>query len=207
MTDTDQNPADAPDAEDIAAAADAVTGDEDEALSEELQAAAEEDEAHEPSPEELIEQLQAELAEAQEERLRALAEAENTRRRTAREAENLRKYAVEPLARNLLSVVDNLHRALEAVPADKAEADGDLKNLRTGVELTVKELDSVFERSKIEVIDPAGELFDPNLHQAMFEIPTADAEPGTVMQVVAKGYRLHDRLIRAAMVGVAKAAG
>ena len=152
---------------------------------------------------ERVAELEAELAQAKEASLRALADSENTRKRFQREAEAHRKFAVEPLAKSLLPAIDNLYRGLEAVSAEDAEADPALKNLRVGVEMTLKELLGAFEKHSIEEVDPKGEAFDANAHQAMFEQLSED-EPGTVIQVITRGYRLHDRLLRAAMVGVSK---
>lgn len=182
-----------------------VEAPETQVVEEEIVVAADSEEG-ELSLEDQVEQLQAELEIAKEDRLRAIADQENARRRTQREIENSRKYACEPLARNLLAVIDNLNRALEAVPAEKAETDTDLKNLRVGVEMTAKEFEQAFAKVGIEKISPIDEPFDPNLHQAMFEVPDPDSEPGIVKNVVAHGYKLHDRLLRAAMVGVSKKA-
>ena len=186
-----------------------ITGDEIEISSEEIATVnddPQEGDMETPvlSLEDQIEQLQVELTEAKEDRLRAIADAQNSMRRSQREVENARKYAAEPMARNLIPVIDNLQRALEAVPADKAESDVDLKNLRVGVEMTAKEFDSAFKKAGIERLFPMDEPFDPNLHQAMYEIPDADADAGTVKNVIGAGYKLHDRLLRAAMVGVTK---
>ena len=146
----------------------------------------------------------AELAELNDRLLRALAETENVRRRGQRDREETTRFAIAGFARDVLSVADNLRRALEAVPEDVGDNEA-LGSLVGGIELTERELATVFQRHGVEKIDPAGEKFDHNLHEAMFEIPTADAEPGTVLQVVETGYVLNGRLLRAARVGIAKA--
>lgn len=147
---------------------------------------------------------EAELAEANDRLLRALAETENIRRRSQREREETARFAIASFARDVLPVADNLRRALDSVPEDPGENEA-LGSLVGGIELTERELAAIFERHGIERIDPAGEKFDHNLHEAMFEIPTADAEPGTVVQVVETGYVLNGRLLRAARVGIARA--
>ena len=143
--------------------------------------------------------LEAEVATLKDQLLRALAEAENGRRRAQREREEAVKYAASQLARDLLNVADNLHRAREAGAASP-------EALQTGVELVERELLAAFEKHGIKKIVPVGERFDPNFHQAMFEVPNAEAAPGTVVQVVQAGYVMADRLLRPALVGVAKAA-
>ena len=148
--------------------------------------------------------LEAEIAEANDRLLRALAENENLRRRSKREREETARFAIASFARDVLPVADNLRRALEAVPGDPGENEA-LGSLVGGIELTERELAAIFERHGIERIDPAGEKFDHNLHEAMFEVPTADAEPGTVVQVFETGYVLNGRLLRAARVGIARA--
>jgi len=157
-----------------------------------------------PTPEQRIEALEAELAAANENVLRALADAENTRSRTRRDLEAARKFAVEPLAKELMTALDHLGRARQAVAPEALEADEGLKNLHIGVEMTEKELLKAFEKHHIQQISPLGDPFDPNLHQALQHVEGSDAAPGTVVEVVAPGYMLHDRLMRAAMVLVAK---
>ncbi|MEM7042860.1 MAG: nucleotide exchange factor GrpE [Pseudomonadota bacterium] len=149
-------------------------------------------------------ELEAELAETKDRMLRAMADVENTRRRAARETEEARKYAMTGFARELLEVADNLTRALDAVPAEARESD-QVKPLVEGVELTQKSLAACFERQKITKVEPAiGDRFDHNRHQAMFETETADHAPGSIVQVMQAGYVIADRLLRPAMVGVAK---
>ena len=139
--------------------------------------------------------------------LRALADVENMRRRTERELETARKYAHTGFARDLVGAIDNLSRAISAAPAkDEAASAEAIDGLVTGLEMSWQEIQTTMERHGIRQISPKGEKFDYNLHQAMFEVPNAEVEPGTVIEVVQHGYVLHDRLLRPAMVGVAKAA-
>lgn len=149
--------------------------------------------------------LTAENAKLKDQALRALAEVENMRRRAERDREDANKYAISSFARDLLSVADNLNRALAAVPADHA-GDEMVKNLIAGVEATERELLAAFERRGLTRLAPMGEKFDPNFHQAMFEVPDNSHPVGTVVQVLAPGWVIHDRLLRPAMVGVSKAA-
>jgi molecular chaperone GrpE len=147
---------------------------------------------------------QREAADARDRALRALAELENYRRRADKERQDTAKYAVAAFARDVLPVVDNLRRGLDTVTADVRKAEPGLDALAAGVELTERELLTAFERHGIVKVDPKGEAFDPNLHQAMMEIEDASVAPGTVVQVMQAGYTLHDRLLRPALVGVAK---
>ncbi|MBT3402054.1 MAG: nucleotide exchange factor GrpE [Rhodospirillaceae bacterium] len=146
---------------------------------------------------------EAQIAKLTDQLLRALAEAENMRRRSQREIEDARKYAVANFARDVLTVADNLRRALDAVPEDAAASE-DLKALSEGVGLTERELLAMMERHGIRKVNPMGEKFDPNLHQAMFEADTPGADPGTVIEVAQAGFVIGERLLRPAMVGVAK---
>jgi molecular chaperone GrpE len=150
-------------------------------------------------------ELEAEAARYKDQALRAMAEAENVRRRAEREREDAAKYGVSQLARDLLPVADNLRRAIESVDA-QAQQDPAVVALLTGIQATERELVTALERRGIRKIEPVGEKFDPNFHQAVFEIPTNDQPPGTVVQVLQAGYIIHDRLLRPAMVGVAKPA-
>ena len=130
---------------------------------------------------------------------------ENLRRRSQKDREDALKYSSANFARDMLSVADNLRRAIESIP-EEADPDGAaMVGFIEGIALTEKELLSTLERHGIEKIDPMGEKFDPQFHEAMFEIPTVDAESGTVLQVVEVGYVIHDRLLRPAKVGIAKA--
>ncbi|MEK9621103.1 MAG: nucleotide exchange factor GrpE [Alphaproteobacteria bacterium] len=141
--------------------------------------------------------------------LRALAETENMRRRTERETQSARKYGHTSFARDLVGAIDNLARAIEAAGASGSEAvaaDEATQSLIKGIELSWTEILSVIEKHGITQINPVGEKFDYNQHQAMFELPTDEHEPGMVVEVVQHGYMLHDRLLRPAMVGVSKAA-
>jgi len=138
--------------------------------------------------------------------LRVMADNENLRKRTEREVAAAKKYGPLSFARDLLASLDNLEKAITLIPEDKDGMDETVKNILIGVEMTGRELASAFERHGIQRINPEGEKFDYNLHQAMFEVPTDDVEPGMVVQVVQPGYSLHDRLLRPAMVGVSKPA-
>lgn len=151
----------------------------------------------------LITQKDGELAAMKDQALRALAEAENVRRRAERDVAETSKYAVTGFARDLVSVLENLQRAVESIPAQVRVEQPVVGNLAVGVEMTLKELLSAFEKHGIKRIDPLGQKFDHNLHQAVAQIATPDAEEGTVVQVLQAGYTIHDRLLRPAMVGVA----
>ena len=157
-------------------------------------------ETGEPSPEQQVEALRQELAETREQALRTAAEAQNMRRRAEIDAENARKFAIERFARDLLPVVDNLERALASVDT----TDESMKAVLEGVELTYRSFTDMLERHNLKVINPEGEPFDPQLHEAMSMVESPDAEPNSVIQVVQKGYTLNDRLLRAAMVVVSK---
>jgi molecular chaperone GrpE len=147
-----------------------------------------------------------EHAELKDRLLRALADAENTRRRAEREIDEARRYAVTGFARGLLEVADNLTRALATVPAEERERNEFLKNLVVGIEMTERSLLALFEKNQIRKVAPArGERFDHNRHQAMFEVPTAELPAGSIAEVLQPGYVIADRLLRPAMVGVAKA--
>jgi molecular chaperone GrpE len=162
-------------------------------------------EAEQPSPETRIAELEAELAEQRDRLLRALAETENVRRRAQREREDASKYAVAGFAKDLLSTADNLRRALDSLPESEARDDR-TRSLLAGVAATERELLGIFERYGIKRIDPKGERFDHNFHQAIFEAERPDQPTGTIIEVLQPGYALHDRLLRPAMVGVAKGA-
>ena len=163
-------------------------------------------EAPEPEPEDPVIALEAEIAAQKDRLLRALAEVENTRRRADRDRQEASRYGAAGLARDLLSVADNLRRALESLP-EEARQGGDewLKNFVLGVEMTEKELLGAFSKHAIEKINPLDQPFDHTYHQAMFELADTGKAAGTVVQMLQAGYRLHDRLLRPAMVGVAKA--
>jgi molecular chaperone GrpE len=138
--------------------------------------------------------------------LRALADTENMRRRSEREADTARTYGHTQFARDLVGAIDNLARALASAPEDKSSLDESVQSLLTGIELSWTEIQSAIEKHGVRQINPVGEKFDYNFHQAMFEVPTNDQPPGMVLEVVQHGYALHDRLLRPAMVGVSKAA-
>ncbi len=150
-----------------------------------------------------VAELEAEIEVLRDQALRARAEVENVLRRTAREKQDASAYAVSGFARDLLAVSDNLRRALDALP-DEARADGKVKAFFDGVEMTERELLNTFERHGIRRIDPKGEKFDHNFHQAMAEVEADGQTPGTVVDVYQAGYVLRDRLLRPAMVTVAK---
>jgi molecular chaperone GrpE len=149
-------------------------------------------------------ELGAEIARLKDQLLRALAEIENTRRRAEREREDTARYAISAFARDILTVADNLRRALDNIPAHAREKDEMLNTLAVGVEATERELLAGFERHGLRKIEPLGEKFDHNFHQAMFEVADTGKPPGTIVQVMQAGYVLHGRLLRPALVGVAK---
>jgi molecular chaperone GrpE len=147
----------------------------------------------------------AEIADLKDRLLRAAAETENVRRRLEREKQDATAYAVTGFARDLLGVVDNLRRALDAIPADARENDEAVKNIITGVEMTERELLNTLQRHGVARIEAQGQKLDPNRHQAMIEVEHDEAEPGTIVQELQAGYMLKDRLLRPALVSVAKA--
>jgi molecular chaperone GrpE len=149
----------------------------------------------------VVEGLQAENAELQDKHLRAVAESQNMRRRAQQDVEKERKFGIERFGRDLLSVADNLGRALGAVPADLDPA---MKNVIVGVQATERELQSVLERHGVTRIAALGKPFDANLHQAMMEIEDPSVPSGTVVQEMIPGYLLAGRLLRAAMVAISK---
>jgi molecular chaperone GrpE len=160
------------------------------------------EEAAPPQPDP-VEKLQAENADLKDRVRRTLAEMENLRKRTEKEVHDSRAYAVTSFARDIVTVADNLDRALAAVPAD-AE-DGALKSLAEGVEMTGRQLSSVLQKHGITRIEPkAGDRFDPNLHEAMFEVPDPSQPANSVVHVVQAGFSLSGRLLRPAQVGVSK---
>lgn len=151
-----------------------------------------------------IEALKKQAEEFKDAALRAKAEAENVRRRAAKDVEEANKYGVSAFAKDLISVVENMQRALDAVP-EEAQKDGVIKNLVDGVDLTQKELLGIFERRGIKRIDPElGEKFDHNFHQAMAQVEDPKFEAGCIINVMQAGYVIHDRLLRPAMVAVSK---
>lgn len=155
------------------------------------------------SGEEELAALREEAERLRQDVLYARAETQNVRRRLEKDMADARAYAATGFARDILSVADNLARALDAVPAELRE-DAKLKGLVAGIEATQRELDKVFGQHGISRIAAMGLPLDPNQHQAMLEMPSADAEPGTVVQEMQAGYMIHDRLLRPSMVAVAK---
>ena len=154
---------------------------------------------------EAVVRLVKENEELKDRALRFAAEMENLRRRTARDVQDAKTYAIANFARDMLQVSDNLSRALEAIPAETKESgDAGFKALIEGVELTGRAMLSALERHGVKQLDPQGDRFDPNFHQAMFEVPNPDVPNNTVVQVVQTGYVIGDRVLRPAMVGVAK---
>ena len=157
----------------------------------------------EPDPEARLKELENELAVARQDVLYAQAETQNVRRRLEKDSADARAYAATNFARDILSVADNLSRALDAIPQELRE-DDKFKGLVVGLDATGRELASIFQRHGITRIASIGEQLDPNRHQAMMELPS-DKEPGTIVQEMQAGYMIKDRLLRPAMVGVAKA--
>ena len=151
-----------------------------------------------------IADLEDALAAAQQEALYAKADVQNVRRRAEKEVADAHAYSATKFARDILSVADNIGRALDLIPAAAREDDA-WKGLIVGLEATGRELSAVFERNGIRRVESMGQPLDPNLHQAMMEIPTDDAAPGTIIQEIQPGYMIKDRLLRPALVGVAKA--
>lgn len=154
------------------------------------------------TPEDIIQRLELEVATAKEDVLRAAAEAQNSRRRADQDVEKARKFALERFVSDLLPVVDNLERAMSAIDSE----DDKSKSVLEGIELTYKSFIDTLSRYQVVVVDPVGEPFDPEVHQAMSMVPNPDAEPNTVIDVFQKGYVLNGRLVRPAMVVVSKAA-
>ncbi|MDE3016443.1 MAG: nucleotide exchange factor GrpE [Pseudomonadota bacterium] len=154
---------------------------------------------------ERILQLEEEASRLRDQWLRAVAETENVRKRSQRDQEETARYAVASFARDMAGVVENLKRALGNIPADARGGDGLLKTMAEGLDLTQREILSVFGKYGIKRVDPEGQKFDHNLHQAVVQVERGDVAPGTVVQVVQAGYVLHDRLLMPAMVAVAKA--
>jgi molecular chaperone GrpE len=156
------------------------------------------------NPDDVIAALRAEAADLKDKLLRAHAEVENIRKRSEREKEDTAKYAVSRFARDIVNVGDNFQRAIDAVPPGAAEQDAALKSFLEGVTMTERELLNVLERYGIKRVQPAGEPFNPHLHQAVMEIQRSDVPAGTVVQVFQAGFTIEDRVLRPAMVAVAK---
>ena len=151
-----------------------------------------------------VAELEAEIAKLKNDVLYAKAEVENTRRRLEQQAEDRAKYSVSAIAKDVLSVADNLRRALDSVPPAAREGNDMANTLTVGVEMTERELLATFERYGIRMVPAQGVRFDPNLHQAMMEVEDTTQPEGTVVMVMQQGYQIHDRLLRPALVGVSK---
>jgi len=146
-----------------------------------------------------------ENAELKDKLLRTLAEMENLRRRTEREVSDSRQYGIASFARDVLGIADNMHRALDAAGQElQGTADPGAKTLLEGLQLTERELLKVLEKNGVKMFNPQGQKFDPNLHQAMYEVPDASVPPGSVVQVIQPGYMIGERMLRPALVAVAK---
>ncbi|MDB9761657.1 nucleotide exchange factor GrpE [Alphaproteobacteria bacterium] len=155
-----------------------------------------------------VDKLKEELVEAEDAKLRALAEVENMRRRMDKEKQENARYGASNLARGLFTILDNFNRAVTASPKeveDKKDIEKNYLSLHQGVELTLKDISAVFKQNGIEIISPSkGDSFDHNFHQAMLEVPTDEYKPGSLCEVLQPGYKIYDRLLRPAMVGVSK---
>ena len=148
-----------------------------------------------------------EISDLKNQLLRTLADNENNRRRYEKEKEDLSVYVISNFAKEMLSVLDNLQRALEVsnkIDIENKDIDNNTKNFIEGVQLTEKQLNSIFEKFKISIIESLNSKFDPNIHQAMFEIENNEVDEGTILQVVQEGFKIEDRLLRPALVGVSK---
>ncbi|MBN9079584.1 MAG: nucleotide exchange factor GrpE [Rhizobiales bacterium 65-79] len=154
-----------------------------------------------------VARLEAENASLKDRLLRALAEVENVRRRSERDLGDMRQYAVAKFAGDMLSVADNLERAVASVPKEVRESSAAVRTMIEGVELTGKEMLNVLEKHGIRKLDPVGERFDPNFHEALFEVPDPTVPSGTVSQVVEPGYAIGTRPLRPAKVGIARGGG
>ncbi len=158
----------------------------------------------EPDPFAVREKLNAENAELKDRTLRTLAEMENLRRRTEKEVADARAYGVTNFARDMLAFADNLRRAIDSVPAEARAAEGPLKTMVEGIELTERDFLSRLARHGVKKLEPKGQKFDPNMHEALFEVPDPTVPHGTVAQVVEDGYSIGERCLRPAKVGVAR---
>ena len=161
------------------------------------------EETHEEKTEDLS--VEEKLEDAENRLLRTLAETENLRKRYEREKEDLSNYVISNFAKETLAILDNLQRALSSIKTnDFKDTDENIKTFVEGIELTEKQIITIFEKFKIEKVKSLDSNFDPNFHQAMFEVESKDKEPGTVVEVVQEGYKIGDRLLRPALVGVSK---
>ena len=162
-------------------------------------------ESAEPDPFKVLEALQAENAELKDRSLRVMADMENLRRRTEREVGDAKAYGVTSFARDMLTFADNLRRAVEAVPPEvRDEAEPRLKSFIEGIELTERDFLSRLNRFGVKKLEPMGKRFDPNMHEALFEMPDESVPAGTVMQIVEQGYAIGERVLRPAKVGVSR---
>lgn len=150
------------------------------------------------------EELQSDIAVLNDQLLRAIAETENVRRRGERERSDLSKYSITGFAREILSIADNLQRAMDSVTEESRASNPELNTLYEGIEFTAKEIPNCFDKFGISPVEAMGQRFDHNFHQAMFEVEDPSQPAGTIVQVMQPGYKIHDRLLRPAMVGVAK---
>ena len=153
---------------------------------------------------EIVLELEQKVVDLKDQLMRSLADGENLRKRTQKDVEHAKKYSHISFIKELVSSVDNLQRALQSIPEDTSSLPEPIKNLIVGLEIVEKEVISTLEKHNVKQINPLGEKFDYNFHQAMFEVVTNDSDPGTVVEVSQKGYLLYDRLVRPAMVGIAK---
>ena len=161
------------------------------------------EETHEEKAKDLS--VEEKLEDAENKLLRTLAETENLRKRYEREKEDLSNYVISNFAKETLAILDNLQRALSSIKTnDFKDTDENIKTFVEGIELTEKQIITIFEKFKIEKVKSLDTNFDPNFHQAMFEVESKDKEPGTVVEVVQEGYKIGDRLLRPALVGVSK---
>ena len=167
----------------------------------------EEGEVNENEPSKSLDELEAKISELKDQLLRTVADSENLRKRLEREKEQTRKFGIANFAKDLLSIADNLGRALDAAPNKEGIENQAIENFVLGVQMTEQELQKAFDNNNIRKIDPLGEKFDYNFHQAMFEVEETDQEPGIIVQVLQPGYAIDDRILRPAMVGVAAAKG
>lgn len=151
-----------------------------------------------------IAELEAKLKDTTDKALRALAEADNTRKRAERDRQDTAKFAVSSFARDLLTVADNLRRALQAITPEQQAENEALKNIFTGVEATERELIRALEKNGVKKLEPMDQKFNPNLHEVMFEADMPGKAPGTIIQILEPGYTIHERILRPARVGVAK---
>ena len=153
---------------------------------------------------EIVLELEQKIVDLKDQLMRSLADGENLRKRTQKDIEHAKKYSHISFIKELVSSVDNLQRALQSIPEDTSSLPEPIKNLIIGLEIVEKEVISTLEKHNVKQINPLGEKFDYNFHQAMFEVVTNESDPGTVVEVSQKGYLLYDRLVRPAMVGIAK---